>query len=183
MDDAEAIRRMKRGEIEGLEELVTRYQVQAVRTAYLVVQDLSLAEDMAQEAFLQLFQRIQSFNEARPFGPYLMRSVVNTALNAIKKSRRETPLDCGNDELERLLQRAISIEACAEADELQKQILESISKLPMRQRTAIVQRYYLEMSENEMAQALNAPAGTVKWLLNAARTRLRVILGPERWAK
>jgi RNA polymerase sigma-70 factor, ECF subfamily len=180
MDDAETIRHMKRGEIEGLEALVTRYQVRAVRTAYLVVQDQSLAEDVAQEAFLHLFQRMQFFNEARPFEPYLMRSVVNAALNALKKSGREIPLDGGNGELERLLSRAISIEANSEADELQKQILEAIAKLPVRQRTAIVQRYYLEMSENEMAQALDAPAGTVKWLLNAARSRLRVLLGPER---
>jgi DNA-directed RNA polymerase specialized sigma24 family protein len=47
----------------------------------------------------------------------------------------------------------------------------------------VAQRYYLEMSENEMAQALGAPAGTVKWLLNAARTRLQVLLGSERSTK
>jgi RNA polymerase sigma-70 factor, ECF subfamily len=174
---------MKRGEIEGLEVLVTRYQVRAVRTAYLVVQDESLAEDMAQEVFLLIFQRIKSFDERRPFEPYLMRSVVNAALNVVKKFGREIPLDGENDGLERLLNRAVSIEDCAEADELQKQILEAITKLPVRQRTALVQRYYLEMSENEMAQVLDAPAGTVKWLLNNARTRLRVILGPVRWTK
>jgi RNA polymerase sigma-70 factor, ECF subfamily len=180
MEDAEAIRRMKRGEIEGLEALVTRYQVQAVRTAYLVVQDLSLAEDTAQEAFLRLFQRIKSFDEKRPFEPYLMRCVVNVALNAVKKNRREIPLEWGEGELEGMLNRARSIEASSEADELQKQILGAIASLPLRQRTAIVQRYYLDMSENEMAEALDAPAGTVKWLLNTARTRLRVLLGPER---
>jgi RNA polymerase sigma-70 factor, ECF subfamily len=180
MDDAEAIRRMKRGEIEGLEALVTHYQVRAVRTAYLVVQDLSQAEDMAQEAFLRLFQHIQSFDEERPFEPYLTRCVVNVALNAVKKHGREVPLERGDGELERMLNRARSIEACAEADELQIQILGAIASLPLRQRMAIVQRYYLEMSENEMAQALDAPAGTVKWLLNAARTRLRALLGSER---
>ncbi|MHC1740096.1 MAG: RNA polymerase sigma factor [Anaerolineaceae bacterium] len=180
MDDVEAIRRLKRGEIEGLETLVTRYQLRAVRTAYLVIQELSLAEDLAQEAFLQLFQRIRSFDETRPFEPYLMRSIVNAALNSIKKSEREIPLDCEEGEFERLLSAARSIEAGAEADELQEQILAALAKLPPRQRTAIVQRYYLEMSENEMSQALDAPAGTVKWLLNAARTRLRVLLNPER---
>lgn len=183
MDDVEAIRRMKRGGIEGLEVLVTRYQVRAVRAAYLVVQDPSLAEDVAQEAFLRLFQRIRSFDETRSFEPYLMRSVVNGALNVVKKNGRETILDCENGELERLLNRAISVEARAEADELQEQILAAINKLPLRQRTAVVQRYYLEMSENEMAQALDAPVGTVKWLLNAARKRLRSLLDPERWTK
>jgi RNA polymerase sigma-70 factor (ECF subfamily) len=55
--------------------------------------------------------------------------------------------------------------------------------LPPRQRAAIVQRYYLEMSEKEMAEALEAPPGTVKWLLNAARARLRALLGSERMAE
>jgi RNA polymerase sigma-70 factor, ECF subfamily len=183
MDDVEAVRRMKRGGIEGLEVLVTRYQVRAVRAAYLVVQDPSLAEDVAQEAFLRIFQRIHSFNESRSFEPYLMRSVVNGALNVVKKNGREIPLDCEHGELERLLNRAVSVEARAEADELQEQILAAIKKLPLRQRTAVVQRYYLEMSENEMAQALDAPVGTVKWLLNAARKRLRSLLDPERWTK
>jgi RNA polymerase sigma-70 factor, ECF subfamily len=183
MDDAEAIRCMKRGEIEGLEVLVKRYQVHAVRTAYLVLQDQSLAEDMAQEAFLQIFRRIRFFNEGRPFEPYLMRSVVNAALNAVKKSRREISLDNEFDGIEPLLNRARSIEDSAEADEMQEQILKALTKLPLRQRTAIVQRYYLEMSEDEMARSLDAPAGTIKWLLNAARTRLRLLLGPVRWTK
>ena len=59
MQDAEAICRLKRGEIDGLETLVERYQVRAVRTAYLVVQDEALAEDVVQETFLRIFQRIR----------------------------------------------------------------------------------------------------------------------------
>ena len=49
-----------------------------------------------------------------------------------------------------------------------------------RQRAVIIQRYYLEMSEKEMSEALDSPRGTVKWLLNTARTRLRSLLGLER---
>jgi RNA polymerase sigma-70 factor, ECF subfamily len=183
MQDAEAIHRLKRGEIEGLEVLVARYQMRAVRTAYLVVQDQSLAEDVAQETFVQLFQRIRYFDETRPFEPYLLRSVVNAALNVVKRSRREIQLDGDNGEVERLMSRAVSVEAQAEVNELQEQILAAIAKLSPRQRAVIAQRYYLEMSENEMAQALNTPAGTVKWLLNAARTRLQVLLGSERSTK
>ncbi len=67
-----------------------------------------------------------------------------------------------------------------EMQELNRRILEALRKLPPRQRAAIVQRYYLEMNEKEMADALHAPAGTVKWLLNAARKRLRNLLDSER---
>jgi RNA polymerase sigma-70 factor (ECF subfamily) len=60
------------------------------------------------------------------------------------------------------------------------QLLESLSP---RQRAAVVLRYYLELSEKEMSTALDVAPGTVKWLLNAARRRLRALLGPERMAK
>ena len=183
MQDVEAIRLLKRGEIKGLEALVVRYQVRAVRTAYLIVQDEPLAEDLVQDTFVKLFQRMRFFDETRPFAPYLMRCVVNAALNAVKKSGREIPLDTGKGEFERLMQRALSVENQVESGELQEELLAAIAKLPPRQRAAIVQRYYLEMSENEMAQTLKAPAGTVKWLLNNARSRLQVLLGSERSAK
>jgi RNA polymerase sigma-70 factor (ECF subfamily) len=52
-----------------------------------------------------------------------------------------------------------------------------------RQRAVVIQRYYLEMSEKETSAALNIPAGTVKWLLNEARTKLRGLLGSERRVK
>ena len=61
-------------------------------------------------------------------------------------------------------------------------MLETLFKLPPRQRAVIVQRYYLEMSEQEMAESLEIAPGTVKWLLNAARSRLRSLLGAERSA-
>ena len=77
LDDDEAIRRMKGGDIGGLEILVRRYQVRAVRTAFLVTQDEPLAEDVVQDAFIHLHQRIHHFDDRRPLEPYLMRSVIN----------------------------------------------------------------------------------------------------------
>src|SRR3990170_4599719 len=93
MDDGEAIRRLKRGDIGGLETLVSLYQVKAVRAAYLVTQDEAMAEDVAQEAFLRIYHRIHQFDEARPFQAYLMRSVINGALNAMRRQRRVLSLD------------------------------------------------------------------------------------------
>src|SRR3990172_492873 len=77
LDDDEAVRRMKSGDIGGLEILVRRYQVRAVRAAFLVTQDEPLAEDVVQDAFLHLHQRIHQFDDRRPLEPYLMRSVIN----------------------------------------------------------------------------------------------------------
>jgi RNA polymerase sigma-70 factor (ECF subfamily) len=85
--------------------------------------------------------------------------------------------------VEALLEQAASVEDQVEFNTLKWQIGEAISELPPRQRAVIVQRYYLEMSEKEMSEALASPPGTVKWLLNAARQRLRSLLGSERMAE
>lgn len=183
MDDREAVRRMKNGEISGLEKLVTKYQVRAVRTAFLITHDEALAEDVAQDTFIRFYQRIKYFDETRVVEPYLMRSVVNAALNAIRRDRKVTSLDADPAQLETLLAEATSVESQVEFNQLSAEILQALDKLAPRQRAAIVQRYYLEMSETEMAQALGTAPGTVKWLLHAARNRLRNLLGAERSAK
>ncbi len=185
MPDREAIRCLKQGDIGGLESLIARHQVRAVRAAYFIVQDEQLAEDVVQDTFLRIYRRIQRFDESKPFEPYLMRSVVNAALNVVRRQARESSLDGDGAEerLDTLLARAASVEDQAEAAEMQREILAAVAALPARQRAVVVQRYYLEMSEAEMASALQAPPGTVKWLLSAARARLRSLLGYERSAR
>ena len=67
MDDLQAIRRLKGGDIGGLEALVTHYQVKAVRVAFLILHDEALAEDVFQDVCIRLFQRIHQYDEKRPF--------------------------------------------------------------------------------------------------------------------
>ncbi len=185
MPDSAAISRLKNGDISGLETLIARYQVKAVRTAFFIVHDEQLAEDIVQDTFIRVYQHIRGFDESRPFEPYLMRSVVNLALNAIQQQSQTVPLAPDGDEhyLECLLSRAFSVESQVEFSQLKGEILEALFRLPPRQRAVIVQRYYLEMSEREMAAALDAAPGTIKWLLHTARTRLRALLGAQRRAE
>jgi RNA polymerase sigma-70 factor (ECF subfamily) len=87
LDEQSAIWRLKRGDIEALAVLVRRYEVQAVRTAYLITHDRALAEDVVQNTFLRIYQRIDQFDEGRPFAPWFMRSVVNAAVQAAHRQR------------------------------------------------------------------------------------------------
>jgi RNA polymerase sigma-70 factor (ECF subfamily) len=184
MDYLHAIRRLKNGDIGGLELLIARYQGKAIRTAFLVTHDEPMAEDVVQDVFVCFFQRANFFDEMRAFEPYFMRCIVNAALNTVQREKKGESLPDGDSSvLEALLEQAASVEEQAESLDLERQILESLSKLPPRQRAAVVQRYYLEMNEKEMAEALEAPTGTVKWLLSAARERLRALLGSERTAE
>lgn len=179
MDDLQAIHRLKRSDLSGLEMLMQRYQVKAARAAFLVTHDEAIAQDVVQETFIRIYQRIHQFDETLPFEPYLMRSVINASLNTVRANARFASLDSDTNELKNLLDRAASVESQVELGQLQHEILEALDKLSPRQRAVIVQRYYLEMSEKEMAAALGAAPGTVKWLLNAARERLRRLLGQK----
>ena len=183
MDDLQAIQRLKDGDIGGLEVLVTRYQDKAVRTAFLITHDEDESEDIVQDTFMRIYRRIHQFDLSRPFEPYLLQSVVNTALNIAQKSNRHLSLEGDFDQVEGLLSQAALVELDVEYLQLKQKIIVALARLEPRQRATIVQRYYLEMSEKEMAVALDAAPGTVKWLLNTARTRLRDLLGSERSAK
>lgn len=178
MDEQEAIVRLKQGDLGGLEVLVNRYQTRAVRTAYLITGDAALAEDIVQEAFVRAYRLARGFQAGRPFEPWFLRSVVNASIKAMQKARRQVQL---GDEMDRqvfaeVLTRVRSPEAQVESAQLQKQVWEALNKLSARQRAVIVQRYFLEMSEKDMAAGSNASPGTIKWLLHAARDRLRILL-------
>ena len=92
MDEQEAVARLQRGDISGLEPLVRRYQEPALHAAVLVCRDGALAEDLVQAAFVRAYERIGQFDARRPFGPWFIRSVVNDALKAVTR-RRQVPLD------------------------------------------------------------------------------------------
>ena len=178
MDEQQAIQRLKNGDISGLEFLVMRYQVKAVRTAYLITRDIGLAEEVVQDSFLQAYRSIRGFDATRLFEPWFMRSVVNTSVKMMQRSARQVQVGNESDEslLAELAARVESVESQVESIEVQNQIWDAMQKLSPRQRAVIVQRYFLEMSEAEMAKESGTAAGTVKWMLNAARERLRGLL-------
>jgi RNA polymerase sigma-70 factor (ECF subfamily) len=186
MEEQEAIARLKRGDIGGLEALVRRYQVQAVRTAYLITRDRALAEDIVQAAFLRACERIGQFDAGRPFGPWFLRSVANDAVKAAARRERLVPLEFSAEGKETSLADLLADPnpgpaEMAEAAEVRQAVWTALGKLPLAQRAAIVLRYYLGLSEAEMAKQLDCPPGTVKWRLHAARKRLRRLLRPL-WA-
>jgi RNA polymerase sigma-70 factor (ECF subfamily) len=177
--EQEAILQLKQGNIAGLEFLVSRHQVKAVRTAYLITRDPGLAEDVVQDCFVRVFRSIRGFDDTRPFEPWFMRSVVNASVKVMQKSARQVEVGDEADEsiFAGIISRVESVEEQVESIEVQNQIWEAMQKLSPRQRAVIVQRYFLEMSEKEMAEESGSAVGTVKWMLNAARERLRGLLG------
>jgi len=178
MDEKQAIHRLKQGDIHGLELLVNQFQLKAVRVAYLITRDLGLAEEIVQESFVKAYHSIRTFEENRPFEPWFLRNVVNASVKMMQRSARQVEMGEDADEtlFAELISSVESVEEQVESIEIQNRIWDAMQKLSPRQRAVIVQRYYLEMSEKEMAAESGAAVGTIKWLLNAARERLRNLL-------
>lgn len=180
MDERAAIASLKRGDIGGLEALMLAYQVRAIRAAYLVTHDLPLAEDIVQTAFIRAYERIAQFDDSRPFGPWFLRGVVNSAATAAGRERRHVPLPSTHDDLpweppddtpgpEQLILGA----------ETASELWQALESLPAEQRAALILRYYLELPEAETAARLGSPPGTVKSRLATARSKVRALLSGE----
>jgi RNA polymerase sigma-70 factor, ECF subfamily len=180
MDERNAVERLKRGDIGGLEALVKQHYTHAVRVADLILRDRALAEDIVQSAFVRSYERIGQFDAARPFGPWFMKIVVNDAVKTASR-RERTGFYRGDPEdlFIRLIDAGEGPHEQAEEAETRQRVWKALGQLPPPQRAVIVQRYYLGMSEAEMAESSAAPQGTIKSRLNTARKSLSKLMRPQ----
>ena len=148
------------------------YQTHALalkKLAFLMTGDQPTAEDIVQDAFLGLCRRWPSLLEPGNALGYLRASVLNgcRSVHRVRFRRQGITLDPPPDSL--------SAEDIAVLGEANREVLAAIRRLPARQREAVVLRYYLDMTEDQAAQAMGISRGTVKSATSrglAALTRL-----------
>ncbi len=180
MNEPDAIRLLRSGDIRGLESLVCAYQVRALRAAYFITYDHGLAEDIVQRAFVRAYERIDRFDQDRPFGPWFLKSVVNDAVRTADRRQHEVLFPVGLDdethsELESDEQNpdpAVLFQTAETAEDVRKAVI----ALSPKQRAAILCRYFEGFTEAETARQLSWSTSAVKWHLHAARRRLRQLL-------
>jgi RNA polymerase sigma-70 factor (ECF subfamily) len=161
----EAIGALRRGEIDGLANLVGMHQLKALRTAYGILGDRAAAEDVAADAFLRVFERISTFSAGRPFEPWFYRIVVNLALDHRRRTRRAEQTTATIPEPV----VAWDVEGLEEREAL----ADLLRTMPPEERAVLVLRYYLDLDEASIATVVGCPVGTVKSRLHRARLRLR----------
>ncbi len=138
-----------------------------VRVAYLIVGSSAAAEDVTQEAFAKLHAR---FQRVRNPGGWLRTVVVNGAKNEVRRQGAVRRLR------ERLHGPARLAEATPEAG---SELIGSLRRLPARQRAVVVLRFYADLTEADIADALGMRTGTVKSSLHRALGALRDQMGSE----
>jgi RNA polymerase sigma-70 factor (sigma-E family) len=161
--------------IEGgvLEDLYLAHASDAVRLAYLLTGDLALAEDLVQDAFVRVAGRLLHLRDAGAFPGYLRRCVVNLASSHGRRKAVERRF------LERSSDRRTQLSHDPDAAEREAMRV-ALLQIPVRNRAAIVLRYYEDLSEAQIAEVLRCRPGTVKSLLSRGMERLRPLISEAR---
>ena len=178
-EDAELVDRAQHGDTDAYGELVRRYQAVATRTAYVITGAAADAEDAAQDGFAKAYFALHRFRPGAPFRPWLLRIVANEAKNRRKAAGRRPTVDLSVAEDRPSGDTALSPEAAALASERRETVLVALRRLREDDRLVIAYRYFLELSEAEMADALGVARGTVKSRLSRAIARLREVAAGE----
>ena len=175
-EDAALVERSRNGDQDAYAELVTRYQAIAARTAYVITGTASDAEDVAQDAFVKAYYALDRFRAGAPFRPWLLRIVANEAINRRKAAGRRPTVGLSVVEDRASGDTALSPEASALARERRELVLDALRQMREEDRLVIAYRYFFDLSEIEMAEALGVARGTVKSRLSRAIARLRAVM-------
>jgi len=170
--EAQQIRLARQGDQAAWEALMRAHQEPVFRLAYLLLGDPDEAEDIAQVTFLRAYKALDGFDIERPLRPWLLRIASNLAHNRHRSVGRYLSA------LTRFAQQDPErIESTTTKPEDDGQALwQAVKKMTRPFQEVIYLRYFLDMSENEMADTLDVPAGTVKSRLHRALRKLRGII-------
>ncbi len=166
--DDELIAESLNGDTSAFGTLVLRYRQLVLGIAYRVCGDAALAEDVAQDTFVRVWNRLHTFRPEGSMRGWLCRIATNMTIDALRRQR--PTVDVEQVALEAPGGRP---EAAALRSERAAAVRSAIAKLPVETRATLVLREYEGMSYQEIADSLEIPVGTVKSRLNDARRRLR----------
>jgi RNA polymerase sigma-70 factor (ECF subfamily) len=175
-EEQRLIARAQRGDGQAYAALVQQYEQVAFRAAYLITHDDGDAADAAQDGFVRAYHALGSFHLGRPFRPWLLRIVTNLALNRIRSTHRRAQMTERYTQQVMVEDGDLSLDGHVAKREQQRRLLQAVDQLAPDQRALIALRYFLELSESEVAEALKIPIGTVKSRLHRTLTRLREII-------
>ncbi len=177
-DDPELVRRLKRRDPEAMAELYDRYGRIAYALIYRVVRNDGVAEDLVQETFMRVWNRIQAFDDEKgALGPWVLTVARNRAIDYLRSV--DGRMAKSAFELDKIEQPALF--ASFENDILNQDRLSALrtafDRLTANQRLVLELAYFEGLSQTEMAERLKQPLGTIKTWVRTALKLLRDELG------
>ena len=177
LDTEALIRRCQRGDRLAIEVLIRRHQNYVYRLCYLVMRNEQDAEDMTQETFIRAFRALPRFEirKGTSFEAWLYRISVNACRSRMRRKWYQV-LPWPEPAPQIVAEPERQPESLAMLGEQRDRILAAIDTLGEKHRLVVFLRYYAGLSNEEIAQSLDIPSGTVRSRLHVARHRLRELL-------
>ena len=175
--DSRLVEETKKGNRTAFGELVQRYERRLTRVIGRFVDDLDIIEDLAQETFIRVYERLDQFDPSRRFSPWLFRIGVNLTLDYHRRKKRRIWAVLFTD---RSADRWIDTpdDDPRPQKDLQQEVQAVIAEIPEKYRTVLVLRDMENFSTSEIAAILNRKEATIRWRLAEARNRFQ-----ELWEK
>jgi RNA polymerase sigma-70 factor (ECF subfamily) len=173
-EDPSLARRLKAHEPKAMNDLYDRYGRVAYSVIYRIVRNSSTAEDLVQETFLRIWNRMQSFDAERgALGAWVLTVARNRAIDYLRSM--DGRMEASAIELDHLERPGLfaKLDATALAIDRVRRLKSAFEKLTPAQRQVIELAYYEGMSQTEMAERLKQPLGTVKTWTRSALKVLR----------
>ena len=166
------VERVRTGQTEAFGILVLRYERRVIRVISRFVNDRDEVEDLAQDAFVKAYERLDQFDASRRFGPWLFRIAVNGALDHLRKRKRRGWLGFFGERERRYdpghADPRITLDQAAEVREV-------IAMLPEKYGSVLILRDLENFSSSEIAAILGRKEATIRWRLSEARQRFHEI--------
>ena len=164
------------GRAEAFQILVERYQKQVFSLAYRLCGDYDEAQDMAQEAFIRIYQELPRFDASRRFFPWMYRVAHNVCVNQLARRPREsTPLDEVFDLADDSGPAAHPEQAFAQLEQADA-VRTAIAALPEAYRLPLVLKYLEGLSYKQISDQLSLPVSTIETRLFRGRNMLKQLL-------
>jgi RNA polymerase sigma factor (sigma-70 family) len=180
VNDSELVSLYVRGDEKAFAKLVQRHKSKIYTTAYLIVKDQYIAEDIMQDSFIKAVETIKSgkYNDEGKFLPWILRIAHNLAIDYFRRDKRypEVVFEDGSSVFNTLDFSEDSIETNQIRQETHEHLRELIQRLPDPQREVLIMRHYEDMSFQEIADAtgvsINTALGRMRYALINLRKQL-----------
>lgn len=180
IQDPDLIRRVAEKDRAAFGSLYDRYSQLALNLAWRILSERQEAEDVVQEAFLQIWREAPSYNPARAnVSTWITTITRSRAIDKLRSRKARRIYDPPNEDLQEVTEHLP--DKGTQRDSLDNRLLvrQAFGSLSVEQRVAIEMAYYEGMSQTEIAEALREPLGTIKTRIRSGLLKLKEMLGPQ----
>lgn len=178
--DVGLLKKCKKNDKEALNQLYKRYEKYIYTLCYRYTNKKEDALDLVQEVFIKVLKNMKTFDENRPFMPWLKRITVHTCLNFKRDVKAVVSLDQVTTDQGQTLKEAISSQFNLENyiifKETTQTIRDCIRSIDEKYRMPLILRHEENLSYEEIAKILDLPLGTLKVNLHRGRKKLQLML-------